>query len=775
MLLMSLFDKLPKLPKISGKKETPRENFFALHVGFEEVTGAVWSMQGNRVYLLSTANSKYQDGDDFKSDKSQKSLIQAANQSLDEALADITPEPDKLLFGVPDAWLVDENIKADYLKLLKRLVKELGVAPMAYVSTTHAISHLLQKQTGVPVSAVIVEVSDPITVTVIKGGKMIGWISLMASKNIADSVEKALSTMHEIEVLPSRMLLFGKGDLSSVKDSLAEHTWQQLPFLHLPKIEVLPPQVENEAIAFAGASELNPDIIADVINHATVAVSAVGLSHKLAVDDEEESEEEEGFPELESENQKIGRSEDRIEDLEDSGEFEEQEEWEEEAANVPVRRRGDGEEGALDEEYGKRDGDQESVLGRLSAMALAPFRGLSKSEREVAVAAEARSPIDLLTNKLVIIPFLLVIGLGMAYYFVPKAKVSVFVDMKPFEKSAQVIADPNATSVDSANNIIPGKIVDIDESGSGDGTATGTKQIGDPAKGAVVIYNKTNSPVTLSKGTELDGPNHIAFTLDDTVNVASQSAVEGGISYGKAPGNATAKAIGPDGNIPAGAEMTVAGKGNTDVSAKADSAFSGGVSKNVTVVSDDDEKKLLAQVTSDLRTKASTDMKGKLTGDLKVLPEALQESVTKKTYTKNVGDQATKFSLNVTAHYKGTAYSENDLKSIVSKLVQTDVPNSDHYIFDPKNTETSSNVSKVDKDGKVYFNAKFSAKLMPKFDLNSLATKIVGLTPDDAEKYLKQQEPTILSVKFDIFPPIPAQVQRLPLRKEAISLDVTAK
>jgi hypothetical protein len=75
----------------------------------------------------------------------------------------------------------------------------------------------------------------------------------------------------------------------------------------------------------------------------------------------------------------------------------------------------------------------------------------------------------------------------------------------------------------------------------------------------------------------------------------------------------------------------------------------------------------------------------------------------------------------------------------------------------------------------VYFNAKFSAKLMPKFDLNSLATKIVGLTPDDAEKYLKQQEPTILSVKFDIFPPIPAQVQRLPLRKEAISLDVTAK
>src|SRR5258708_7919050 len=195
---MSLFDRLPKILPFA-KNQQASEYFFSLIINFHTLIGAVWGIEGNKVRIVSSAESEY---------SSDEELTHAANVSLDEALANFQPEPTKLLFGVPDVWLQDETIKPEYLRLLKQMVKELEVSPMAYVSSTHAICHLLQKQQGIPVTAILVEISDPLIVTIVKSGKIIGSKAQKRSSNLPDDIEKALLTFSNVEVLPSKIFVF---------------------------------------------------------------------------------------------------------------------------------------------------------------------------------------------------------------------------------------------------------------------------------------------------------------------------------------------------------------------------------------------------------------------------------------------------------------------------------------------------------------------------------------------------------------------------------------
>lgn len=753
---MKFNDLLSKLKSLVPRKKIT-ENFFSLNIDLDTVTAAVWTINQNRLVILNTARATYQNGDDFKSDKSILSFIDAANYSLDAALANITPEPTKLLFGVPDVWLEDDDIKAEYLKILRRTVKELGVEPMAYVSITHAISHLLQKQQGVPLSAVLVEASDPVIVSVIKAGQNLGSKVQTYGGDIGKDVEDALSGFTGIEVLPARILVYGGQDPTRAREELSSYRWGgQLPFLHLPRAEALEDLVDIRAVAFAGGSELVPEL------HPEISLLPRGADTKLSRPLPDETEEmpegsanEAGFVEgdIKKRPPRVAEPESQgYPGSEEEADIIEQEEW------VDGRRPGSeaGQEGV-------------SLASRVQALITAPLMAMADGTPQV-----NRLP-RLLARKMVIIPVTVLVGLTAAYIFIPSAKVAVFVDMQPLTNSAQIIADPSITAVDQENNKIPGKLIETDVSGSGSIATTGKKKVGDPARGKVVIYNATTNPVNLNRGTVLTAGSGLKFTLDEDVKVASKSANASDPPSRSDVVGATASDIGPEGNIAAGTDLTVAGFSQAQVEAKVDTAFSGGVSKDVAVVTADDQNRLLAQVTSELKQKAQPQLQSQPSGDLKILPEALLETITRKSFTKNIGDQADSLTVSVTAHYKTTAFSDADLKSLAGKLIQTQVPDPSKYSIDNSQAQVDAEVTKVDKNGLVYFNARFKSKLMPKLDIGRLKDEISGKTPSQARQILKAAEPSIIDVLIKVSPPLPGPLDRLPLRKENISIDVTAK
>ena len=203
----------------------------------------------------------------------------------------------------------------------------------------------------------------------------------------------------------------------------------------------------------------------------------------------------------------------------------------------------------------------------------------------------------------------------------------------------------------------------------------------------------------------------------------------------------------------------------------AEGNFSGGTSKEVTVVSSDDQQRLLAKLSGTLRQQAQQKLQDQYKLK-KILEEALSENIVKKTFSKNINDQASEFSLNLTVNYKGTAYEDSDLRTIVAKLVNTQVP--DGFLLDLSDTETQADVSKLEKDGRLIFLAKFRAKLLPKIDSNQVVNKIKGKSLNEATDIIKAME-NVLGSEIIFSPKLPGFLQRIPILGRNIKVDVGLK
>lgn len=723
---MNFKDLLPKsLPFTKPKEDF--EYFFALNITQDVVEGAVWGIEGNKLVIINSATHKYESEDD---------LVKAANFALDEALADFQPEPTKVLFGVPDAWLQDDDLKPEYLRLLRKMVKELDVEPMAYVSTTHALSHMMQKQQGgTPVTAILVEAVDPLVVTVIKGGKILGSKREKRTGDLPNDIEKALASFPDVEVLPSKIIIFGPGNILKYKEELVGFSWlSQLPFLHLPKIETLDLGDTLKSLCLAGASELNPHIDYRFGKSTYDPSAALPSTHSKTaqlMEDDEDS----GFV---------------------AGDINQNVRNPHSQAGVQKRVHPQTDAGYSNVYH------QQNPLQKLLAPVLA-YIPISK----LPFSLPAKLP-----RLTILIPVVILFLLVLAYVFLPKAKVTVFLDMRVLEKDAQVIADPSITEVDEAAKKIPGKTVTAEVDGSSKGEATGKKKVGESAHGKVIVYNATSKSVTLAKGTTMTNDKGLKFVLDSEVQIASKSASAADPPSKSGVVDASASDIGPDGNIPAGTDLSVSGYGKSDIVAKVETAFSGGVSKDVTVVTADDQKRLLATLTSELRKKAQEEIQGKLTDGMKVLEEGLSETILSQSYSKKVGEQATEFNLDVNARYSGTSYNDADLRTIVSKLVETNVP--EGYELDLSQTETQADVAKIEKDGRLIFAAKFRAKLMPKINKDEVKKNLAFKTPAQVAEQVRQIE-NVIGSNIEITPSLPGPLQRLPILPQNITVEITAK
>jgi len=616
---MSFINKLSALSPFS-KKEEQLEYFFALNIGQEELTAALWVIEGSKLNILETASDKYASLDN---------ILDVSDKLLDQVLGSKDIEVQKILFGVPNSWLTDDNLKEEYLKVLRKLVKELELSPMAYVATANALVHFLEKQEGIPPTAVLAGFEENhITTTVVRAGKLDGVKVVKRGETSGADLEKALLTFTSVETLPSKILIYdAKSDLEKLKDQLLSFAWMsKLSFLHFPKIEVLGAEIEIKSVCLAGASEINSEVKYTDQPIAKGKEKTVGIL-------EEESQPKAGQP--------------LAEKVEKKPEEHEGDNFGFVVGDVAEKRESSSfAEASKDKEETEEEGMEGTNLAVDKSDLAVAGADTSLLETEDFEKEEKKKfnlkrflPKRLVKSPLILgLIALIIIVLGL-YLFLPKAAVKIFVEPKILEKDAQVIADPSQKVVDENAKIIPGQIVQTEVSGTDKYSATGKKEVGDAAKGTVNIYNKTSDSKSLSKGTVLTSSNGIKFSLDSSVNIASQSASDSGITFGKANAQATAGSIGADGNLPSGSELTISNFPSSQLSAKAEGNFSGGTSKTVTVVSTDDQKKLLAKLSSNLRLQAQQKLQDQLKNK-KILQEALTEQIIRKSYSKDAGDQA---------------------------------------------------------------------------------------------------------------------------------------
>ncbi len=802
--------KLPSaLTSLIKKKEDGKEYYFSLYMDVDAAAVAVWSMDPAKLPTIAS----------FAHGVVKENTWEARIQVIDRLLSaaedkvGVTKAITKTVFGMPGAYLTAEGNIADEIRpQLKKLAQVLELKPVGFVPLSQALAFSLKNDEGVPPSIILIGCSQKnALITLFRVGKLTSQDTVDLADDPAAVVEAILKKNQDGDVLPSRMLLYG-GDtvrLEDVRTKLLKHPWPtRTNFLHFPKIEIVSVESLLHAVSLAGAAELASDIGEPIEAAGTVATvvaqprpsilpsepvitPADTTSEKEeveeeAVDEREESGiasagEEEGEPgSLESEAETVG---DAIEKEESS---------DEEVSNVEL---------VTPESLGFRKEDilEKTPASHMPRPVVAKPINREELEEDVFEEEDEEEVEDTNAKKPFKLPFSIptvradmfapvtrflshlrfpkmkntmyifgavgvVLLLGVLFYFVPRVTVTVLVSPQSVDQSTTLTVNPTATVADPASKIIPGHTQSKSISGDKTIAVTGKKNVGDPSKGTVTIYNKVTNSKTLPKGTVLTG-NSLSFTLDSDVSIASASEDIGSITFGKATANVTAKDIGPNGNLPAGVEFVFTGVSGSQASARNDAAFTGGNSKSVTVISRADQDGLVKALTDDLVGQAKSQLAASATGGEHLIDETVKTAVSDKSFDQEIDQQASQLHGKITITVSGISISDEDVKAILTSLVEGKVPAG--YALAPDQTNVSVSNVTVKKDGSITLTAKLTAIALPKVDTEALKTTLAGKDVTAALTILKQTTGVAGAEYKFAFSPVQS---RLPMNRNNITI-----
>ncbi len=692
------------------KKNIPATTWkylFALEISPQTVKSAVWSVVNDKPQVLAVGAAVNWD------DKTTESLITATDQTLSDATNHLDPSGkvniEEVILGLPSEWVQEDKIKHNFLVMLKDMGHKLDLKPVGFVVTVEAVVKYLHHSENVPPTAILLGFwPQTLEVTLVRLGKIDSTEVVKRSSHLAEDVVEGLSRFPSIDVLPSRMLLYDSGlDLEETKQLLLQHPWQapqtRLSFLHFPKIEILPADFTVKAIALSGGSE-----VAKAIGLLTVDVAETEIETVVTGSGEDL-----GFVDMD------------IQSLP----AEPTAEPKPTPVAAPVKPK--------------------LVLPKIT---LPNFR-LPKMQLSLATAVG--------------ILVAVMVGLGAAYWYLPRADVVVFVKPQNFQTTFALVADTRQQTVDVEAKSVPAQALTVEMSGDKSVPTTGSVLVGDKATGEVTISNALDSSRQLAIGTVITSPSGLKFLLNEAVTVASASGSAGNLSPGKAKVKVTADNIGTDANLTAGTVFRVGSLAITQVDAKNEAAFSGGTSRQAQAVAKADIDKLKSELVGSLKDQAREKLLSQISDNQTVITESIASETISEDFDHKLGEEASEVKLTLAVKATGIVVAKADLQTIVDAQIKPQIPPGYTSV-----TEQNQAFKVKDTDeNKVVFDASVTALLLPQFDTDQAITGIRGKTPLRAKEFL-QSFPVVAQVDMAISPRLPLSLTTLPRVAKNISISV---
>ncbi len=679
--------------------------------------------------------------------------ISSAESSLPENI-----QTQKTIFGVKESWVAFDQIKKEYLAKLKKASEELGLVPIGFLVISQAISHLLQKEEGAPISAILTEINKKsVTVTLLRAGKSIETKSSDIHESIPFTVDTLLKHFNIPEILPSRIIIFnGKEDLSQ---EFISHTWSKsLPFLHLPQITNLPEDFDAKSVLFGAAAQMGFEVLEKDIPKEPDVVQERSKEKTQIVDEENPIEEPTLYKNLGAQDFGFAKNIDvaKVKFNEPTEAIEKKEE------SIPQI---ETENTYSEIKSSRKPANAVIIIKRI----LIAILGLTLA---VARKTNIKKILSFVPKgKLIIIVpsiLILIVALIACYFLFLKATISITVDPKITQQNKSVLFSTTGTT-DPSKNIIKGEFISVSEDGSVSTAATGKKDVGTNAKGAVTIFNSLSQSKTLTVGTVLKAPNGLEFTLDSSVTikaVASHSADET-VTPEKVTANVTANQLGKESNLPSGTKFSVASFDTSDLIAKNDNPFSGGTKKEVTVVAKNDSDKLETDLLKQLEGKAKEELSKQIGQNKILLPAFITKTLSKKSLNVKVGDEASQLTLTGTVEYQGLSYDKDDLIKFSKSLLSRDVPPGQE--IDYNNIKTDVLDIKNINDEEIEANLNIKTLLLPKIDEGKLTKDLKGKSFKTTQDILYKL-PQVADVEIKLSPNLPLLPKNLPSRQNNIKI-----
>lgn len=693
------------------KTEEIKENYWALLIEPEWISSAIWQITDGKVEVLHTSPATRWESDLIEP-------IDASLSSCTQNLPEDAPDPSKTVFGVPNSWIENGNIKEEYLVKLKKICEDLSLVPSGFVVLSEAISHFIKQEEETPLSGIVVGISnETLDISIFNSGKLVGTTSVLRSVSVEEDIVEGMSRLNTNEEnLPSRIILFNQKEqeLEEIKSLLNDADWKKMKFIHTPKIEILEPSKKILAVALAGGSELGEvdGIVGKVVDSNTDTVT-----------EEMPLEQVNKFASYEVNN------------------FEEPSDVTAEDLGFTVNTH-------------TAPVVQETIYVpqtfKLPTVPKLNFKmpKFNLSRFSFSFGNKSLIMISSLTLTILVVSFIL-------WWFLPKADVTVYVSPKKIEENISL----------TVGNDIKGETIDVSVSGEKTKSTTGTKTVGEKAKGQVKIQNGTGESVNLKSGTILVSTGDLKFITTKSASVsAATSTTEPGFTIV----DVEASSIGSEFNLSKDERFKVSNYPKADVEAISIDGFVGGSSRQISSVSEDDKKKILKELKDELIEDAKLKLKEKITEEMVLVEASFNTETNEEDYSNKVGDEATNLKLNLNLKISSTVVFRKELVGIAKKNLDGKLPTGFVLRDDQINYEFGSS----SEDG--VFDVKIIANLLPSIDTVEVAKKIAGRYPNIAEGYLRSV-PGFVNAEIRMKPNLYGKLGTLPHISKNIDVVITSE
>lgn len=726
-----------------NSRDKPPELYWSLVLENGWVQSGIWYIGAQAAEVISTSPPTAWEVEE--------ELVGATDAALSAAIQKLPeeyPEPNKTVFGVPSSWVKNGEINQDKLSLVKKVCTDLSLHPVGFVVLPEAIAHLYKSEEGAPLNAIILGLGkDNLELSVFKLGNLVGTTQVARSISLVEDVTEGLSRFEGATPLPSRFIVFdGKGgELEEAKETLMKHTWEdtgKIKFLHTPKAEILMSDRKVLATSLAGANEIG-DVSKVSAQETTKEEEFIPEEvENVSEPTNEVSPQELGFAIGEDVSERVESKPPHIEKPPE--------------APVPTEHR--------------------PHLKSLAVVApKIPFDEYFQKAKKIfttfpeklAFAPKIKGPGGKKPMTALAVLFgLIFIAFGLWWWFYPTADITIYVTPKSFQQETPMTFNTDGQS-DLSKGIIPAAEVTSEVSGEKTKSTTGTKLVGDRAKGQIQVQNGTAFPINLTSGMFVTSSSNLKFTVDSS---ASVSAALSPTQPGTATVAVTADAIGAEYNLAKDEIFRVGNYPKAEVDAKSLGDFTGGSSRTISAVSKEDSTSLESELKDELTEKAKEDIMSKVTTEQIFVGDLIATDVTSETFDHKVGEEASNLKLSLEVTSKGIAADRAKLLEYAQGILKDKVPPG----FVLRDSQITFDFTFLDqKDGNANYKVIVGANFLPQTNTDEIIGKIVGKSTKVVTEYLSTI-PGYVRANVSIKPSL-GFLGTLPHVKKHITLELVAE
>lgn len=699
-----------------SKKQKEKEFYFGLYLTNDSAVGFVFEIDNGQSAILAKEVTKFSNG--------WENILQDVDNLISILEAETKVYLEQAIFFV-HSYIIDQEsheIKNPYKDIIKKLVKELELKPLGYIEVHEAVKEYVQQRDQAPPNAVFVELdTNHVGISVYKGGKSVFHEYTSRTSNIAEDIIHVVSKVHLHTLLPSKMIVYG---LLMPKDEtvhiLEKHHWDKEMFVQPPRIEVLKGEDFYQA--------LSDIFIVQIMGEETPVEEAPAFSQeKVEQLADPEVDEVMGFV--------VGKDIVLDTDIE-----------------KPI------DDVVTERPHAKKFGvgiTLPSLPKNMPTFSIPAF-SFPKS-------AKGNLPIKIGGAVFAFVALLV----GIEYMF-HKSSIVVYLPAQAVSKEVEM--NPSIGEAGDNFAIIPHTLT-TDFSDEKD--TTGKREIGEKAKGEVMLHNLDNRERSFSKGTKLS-TGGLTFTIDQDVRVASSSGInsQGVKQSGKAKVSATAAAIGPQSNIEKGKQLQVADLSDSLFIAIAEATFTGGTKKEIRTVAKKDLEDLKTSLAEKAKAQTNDQVKDNVDKSEILLGELTEVESKDEEYSKEVSEEADTIQLKASIETKYYTVKKAALIKSLADSLKSEVPAG--YKLEQQTINQSIKSSKK-QETSVSLTIDAQAAAIKDIDATAVVDVIKGKSLPDAKIALADTfQATDIEAK-EMNPPIPFFNTHIPFFKKNISLTIATK